>query len=296
MTPSLPQAARRDLETDGCRRSGMRAELERDGFLVLEGALGGELLNRLLDGVDRVYEEERAAGSLGPGGSLHLLDFLHRDPAFLELIDLPGPLAATAGLLGWNIYAYHCHLDVHPPAGDAARPRWLWHQDGGRQNLEVETEPTRPRLSAKVAYFLTDLSEADRGNLTVIPGSHLRNTLPRPERPELGFDEPPGAVPVLAPSGSAVVFDRRLWHARGENTSAVTRKALFVGYTYRWIRPRENGRRNGIDPALLSPLRRQLLGHAASELGYWLPGEDEVPLRSWLNERGLLDPALPSHR
>jgi ectoine hydroxylase len=274
----------------------MRGELERDGYLVLEGVLHRELLDRLLDGVDRVYDEERAAGGLAADGSLHLLDFLHRDPAFLELLDLRGPLAAVAGLLGWNIYAYHCHLDVHPPACGMASPRWLWHQDGGRQNLEIETEPTRPRLSAKVGYFLTDVTTADRGNLAVIPGSHVRNTLPRPERPELGLAEPAGAIPVRAPAGSAVVFDRRLWHARGTNTSAVTRKALFVGYTYRWIRPREDGRRNGIDATSLTPLRRQLLGHASSGLGYWLPDEQEVPLRAWLDERGLLDPVRPSHR
>jgi ectoine hydroxylase len=274
----------------------MQAELERDGYLVLEGAVPGMLLRRLLDGVDRVYEEERAGGRLATDGSLHLLDFLHRDPGFVELLDLPDALAAAASLLGWNIYAYHCHLDVHPPAPAAPGPRWLWHQDGGRQNLELETEPTRPRLSVKVAYFLTDVSEPNRGNFMVVPGSHVRNTLPRPERPELGFDEPEGAVSVLTPPGTAVVFDRRLWHARGENTSPFTRKALFVGYTYRWIRPRENGRRNGIDLARLSPLRRQLLGHASSDLGYWLPTAEEVPLRGWLDERGLLDAAQASHR
>jgi ectoine hydroxylase-related dioxygenase (phytanoyl-CoA dioxygenase family) len=147
-----------------------------------------------------------------------------------------------------------------------------------------------------VAFFLSDVSEPDRGGLRVIPGSHLLNTLPRPERPELGFDEPRGAITILAPPGSAVIFDRRLWHARGANTSTVTRKALFVGYTYRWVRPRENGGRTGIDGEGLSPLRRQLLGYASNGLGYWLPGDDEVPLRTWLDERGLLDTVRPSHR
>ena len=83
----------------------MRAELERDGFLVLERALEGELLSRILHGVDRVYEDERLAGRVAGHGSLHLLDFLHRDPVFLELLDLPDALSAAAGLLGWNIYA-----------------------------------------------------------------------------------------------------------------------------------------------------------------------------------------------
>jgi ectoine hydroxylase-related dioxygenase (phytanoyl-CoA dioxygenase family) len=274
----------------------MPAELERDGYLVLPGALGGDLLRRLLEAVDRVYEEERAAGRAAEDGSLHLLDFLHRDAAFLQLLDLPDTLSAAGCLLGWNIYAYHCHLDVHPPSGAVREARWLWHQDGGRQNLELETEPTRPRLSLKVAYFLTDVSAPGCGNLTVVPGSHVRNMLSRTRGPEPGVAAPEGAVPVLAPAGTAVVFDRRLWHARGENTSELTRKALFVGYTYRWIRPRENGLRGAIDLSRLTPLRRQLLGAASNDLGYWIPTTDDVPLRAWLAERGLLDPARPSHR
>ena len=52
----------------------------------------------------------------------------------------------------------------------------------------------------------------------------------------------------------------------------------------------------GIDLSGVSPLRRQLLGHATTDLGYWLPTDEETPLRSWLDERGLLDPAVPSHR
>ena len=47
--------------------------------------------------------------------------------------------------------------------------RFDWHQDGGRQNREIETIP-RPRLSVKLPYCLSDVSEPGRGNLKVVPG------------------------------------------------------------------------------------------------------------------------------
>ena len=76
-------------------------------------------------------------------------------------------------VLGRDIYVYHCHLDVHPPTCEP--PRWRWHQDGGRQNVELESP--RPLLSLKVGYFLTDVEDADMGLLWVLPGSHRRDTL-----------------------------------------------------------------------------------------------------------------------
>jgi hypothetical protein len=46
----------------------------------------------------------------------------------------------------------------------------------------------------------------------------------------------------------------------------------------------------------LCPLQRQLLGASASQLGYWIPGEEDVPLRGWMRKHGLIDPARPAHR
>ena len=48
-----------------------------------------------------------------------------------------------------------------------------WHQDSGRVNRDLEGDP-RPRISLKVAFFLTDTSVAGRGNFSVVPGSHRR--------------------------------------------------------------------------------------------------------------------------
>jgi ectoine hydroxylase-related dioxygenase (phytanoyl-CoA dioxygenase family) len=236
----------------------MREQLERDGFVVVPGALAPAEVERLETVVDRVWEQE--AGSAGP---LHRLGFAALDDSFLELVDHPSCLPLVAGVLGPNIYVYHCHLDVHPPE-PAAEPRWRWHQDGGRQNVELASP--RPRLSVKVAYFLTDVPTAAHGALRVVPGSQRRDSLPREH-------EPADAEPVLVEAGSAVLFDRRLWHARGDNVSDRTRKVLFYGYTHRWIRPRDELELDPDRLARLTPLRRQLLGFADDPGDYWFPSE-----------------------
>lgn len=252
-------------------------ELDERGFVVVPDALPRPLLGRIREAHDRVYAWEARAGHLCPNGSLHALGALSRDDAFLELVDLPATFPLVRAALGWNIYVYHSHVDAHPPQ-TTSRPIWRWHQDGGRQNVDLGGETTRPRLSVKVAYFLTDVLEPEDGAITVIPGSHLRNTLPRPKRPDLEFHDPAGATPVLVRAGTAVVFDRRLWHARGENTGRRVRKAVFLAYTYRWIRPREEPGRAVLERTP-SPVRRQLLGEAAAPAGHWLPTPADVPVR-----------------
>jgi len=268
--------------------------LQQRGFVMIPDALDPATAARAEAAVDRIHAEESAADRCRPDGAVHALEVLHRDPVLAELLVAPAVLPLICSALGWNIHLYHSHVDVHPPLQAPPEPVWRWHQDGGRQNLELETRPVRPRLSIKVGFFLSDASRPGRGNMLVIPGSHRRNTLPRPDRPELGFAQPEGAVEVRAAPGTACVFDRRIWHGRSPNLSAITRKVVFLGFTYRWIRPRHDHTPDA-HPGL-DPVQRQLLGASASQLGYWIPDERDVPLRSWMRAHGLIDPANPAHR
>ena len=136
-------------------------------------------------------------------------------------------------------------------------------------NRDLETSP-RPRLSVKVAFFLTDVSVPGRGNLVVLPGSQRTDHV---EPPADGSNDLPGAQPILAAAGDAVVFDRRLWHMRSPNTSAHTRKVLFLAYAYRWIRPRDDMPIPADLVATASPAQRQLLGIADATIDHWSLGE-----------------------
>jgi ectoine hydroxylase-related dioxygenase (phytanoyl-CoA dioxygenase family) len=275
-----------------------RADFDRDGYLIIPDAIPSGLLERLIEAQDRVYAQQKAAGLLRQEDqSMHLMGFLHRDKAFLELLELPAVFPLVWGILGWNIHAYHHHIDIHPGIQADVPKTWRWHQDGGRQNLEIETEPTRPLLSVRTAFYLSDLSQPGRGNFMCIPGSHKTSRLPRPQDLSAGFEQPEGAIEVRANQGDAVLFDRRLYHGRSDNYSGIARRCLFIGWTYRWIAPHEDRVITPEHPwwTELTPIQQQLLGGGKDALSYWGIG-DTYPLREYLCERDLLDPKVGNNR
>ena len=270
-----------------------RHRFETDGYVIVPEALSGEETQRARSAIGAAYARARSTGTITTGQPMHQLSAVASVPDLAFLVDHPNTLRYVWSLLGWNVHIYHSHVDVHPPVTAPQRPWWHWHQDGGRQNRELETDP-RPRMSVKVAFWLSDLSKTGRGNFTVIPGSHRRNWLHGPPRRDLPWPAPHEAVQLCVQPGDAVVFDRRLWHARSDNLSTVTRMAAFFGYTYRWVSIRDELPATGSDPwwQSLSPLQRQLLGRCGPGSGdhEWGHQPLDVPLYCALLEQGLLDP------
>jgi ectoine hydroxylase len=268
-----------------CLTAEERQAFSEQGYLIVEDALPPAKVAELTGALDRLYDERRANG-LGPHDSMFFPNFVAREDAFVELVDWPTTFPKAWGILSWNIQLYHSHCGVTPPVApdaDRAKKSLGWHQDSGRVNVEMESAPghPRPRLSLKIGYFLSDVSEPGRGNFHIIPGSHLQDRL---ERPTDGVSDPPGALSVCVKPGSAVFFDRRLWHSASPNHSEIPRKVLFYGYSYRWLRtkddmtiPRELMERSG-------PIRRQLLGDGVNANGHFTPTDADVPLRMWLKE------------
>ena len=265
-----------------CLSDAERESFEADGYLIVADALPAEVVERLTALVDALDLEHRPKEGLTPYERLHLRDFLATDELFLELLDWPTTFPKVWGILGWHIQLYLSHVDVTPPEPpdvERALGRLQWHQDSGRLNVDIESDP-RPRISIKVGYFLTDTTAAGKGNFYILPGSHLQTRL---ELPSGDASNPAGAIPVCVAPGTAVIFDRRLWHSRSPNFSDVTRKAIFYGYSYRWLRPRDNTRIEDFDHCR-DPIRRQLLGATHDGHGYTSPADEDVPLKFWIAE------------
>jgi ectoine hydroxylase-related dioxygenase (phytanoyl-CoA dioxygenase family) len=263
------------------------------GYFVVENALPERMVKQLENRVDQIYQEHLESGwdpytqsAMTPHKNFFYPNFLGRDQLFINLLDWPTTFPKVWGALGWNIYSYHTHLIITPPRKPEERGKkgpLGWHQDSGRVNVEMESHP-RPRLSLKLVFWLSDCSEPGRGNFYIIPGSHVRDALERPGDGSL----PEGAIPVCCKPGDAVFFDRRLWHARSENDSDMTRKGLFYGYGYRWLRPKDD---LTIPKHLFEtndPIRQQLLGGGTNANGHFSPKDADVPLKVWLQERGLI--------
>ena len=53
--------------------AGQRAAFDRDGYLVIRGALGPDETAAAIDAIDRVYADAARSGRLNPDGSMHLL-------------------------------------------------------------------------------------------------------------------------------------------------------------------------------------------------------------------------------
>ena len=277
-----------------------------DGYLLVKNALPGELFESLRGALYDLQAQKRSEG-LNPDETTRQAMFsgansLQENPAIHRLITNPRVLAKVVDILGCNIYVYHAHANVTPPALPGTQvpasfddvPSFGFHQDSARVNVEMghdenaggTTGNPRPRLSVKCAYYLTDMTQAGRGNTWVIRGSHLRDDGVRP--PQLG--QPEGAIPVLAEENSCLIFDRRCWHAASNNFSPENeRLAAFVGYGFRWIRPRDG---MYVEPALKQltcPIARQLLGATTSNQGLYSGNRSDLPLRAWLHDHGIDD-------
>ena len=254
------------------------------GYLIVEDAISPEMVDALEGVADRLDAEERAKTGLAPHKLLSKFRTVIEDDLLLELLDNKKVFPLLWDILGWNIQLYISHLIMYPPEPpDTPRVTKAahWHQDGGRPVPEMERP--HPRLSLKVSYWLTDVTNRDNGAMRIVPCSHKLDT--RPPNSDTDPDgDPEGAIDLLVKRGTAVLFDRRMWHSRGWNFSDVTRKVLFMGYSYRWLRGLDY---NLMPPELLdkcNPIRRQLLGDGVDIKGWWQPTDADVPLKTWIAE------------
>jgi ectoine hydroxylase len=132
----------------------------------------------------------------------------------------------------------------------------------------------QPRVTLKVAIYLTDVEAADDGALEVVPRSHLDTESRYPA------EDQPAGVPILGPAGTVAVFDARLWHRRRDNLGSRVRRAIFWAYSYRWLTSRDTPFEDVPEWAGLPPIRRQLLGDETVDPFYWASGDLPLDPRS----------------
>ena len=208
---------------------------QTSGYLVLPGFLEPDhvaLLTERLHGV--IERRRRLAEALAPtnggadvdGPNTRIFHILEDDPALLDLID-HAPLMPY--LHAFLIRNPHFHAsDAIWEVGASDRPP-QWHPDGGY--LRVLGRPT-PLMQLKVGYYLSDMREPGRGNLTLVPGSHRSAAEPSREQ-QVGYDTMPGAIQVCGPPGTAFMFHNAVWHTRGPSIDPdASRIMLYYAYEH----------------------------------------------------------------
>ena len=212
------------------------ANLREHGFTVVPDVLTGDTLKRTRDALYTAAESDRARGrevaqfALDKGdASLNqrVWNVLSRDPLFEDLAEHPLALSFVRAVLGWpallgNISANICH------------PGCVGGYLHADQTFLGEPWPAEGPQGLNVAWAIDDFTAAN-GATRIVPGSHKRSRGVRFEEQETD------TVAMEAPAGSAIVFESRLWHKTGANTTeGESRAAVFSWYTKHYVRQQEN--------------------------------------------------------
>ncbi len=255
-----------------------------NGYMIVENAIN-DVLQEALEADCQVIASESESAHVNEA------DIISRGMSFIKLATLPTILPKITGLLGWNIWINHSHVNLHPPnkLENDGSFEYGWHRDGGA--IEDDLLDETPWFGIKVGFFLTDTVSENTGTTLCIPGSHKDNrSLPG------DFTLPSTAVPISVPAGTALLMHPRIIHSiRSQNFTNHFRKVVFVQWAYRWLHPVDANTTARIDHKVSDPYERQLLGlstnpsalkekYARGRSGWYYPGDEEVPLKKYLQK------------
>jgi len=211
-------------------------DIREYGLAIIPDVLTGDELKRARDALYRVAQSDRSRGreledfALDYGQkdlNQRIWNLLSRDPIFEDMVEHSIALEYLRNVLGWPALLGNFSANITCPGSR----EMMLHPD---QLFLPEPWPTQGPQGMNVAWAIDDFT-ASNGGTRCVPGSHKLNRAP------VGEEFQSQTVTMEAPAGSIVVFESRLWHKTGANTTASeTRAAAFAWYTKTYVRQQEN--------------------------------------------------------
>ena len=138
-------------------------EIERyrqDGFLVIDGVLGSDWIQRLRSACESALVREKAA-ELGSANAFHLPEIALVHPDFMDTAKHPAIVERLKSLIGENIQLHHSKMATKP-SSSASGVRW--HQDA----------PYIPHTNSDLLTVMVMLDDAtpENGCMQMAKGSH----------------------------------------------------------------------------------------------------------------------------
>jgi ectoine hydroxylase-related dioxygenase (phytanoyl-CoA dioxygenase family) len=229
------------------------ADLDRDGFCVVEDVLSPAEVARVRGRLVTLAAQEAAAGitSARPEGPRNQRAYAltHKGDEFIFLLEHPVLWALMSRVLGPDFLLSSITANIAGPGGAAM----ALHPD---QGYIPPPWPPYP-LVANIMWMLDDFTP-ENGATRFVPGSHRGAPGGQADQARAA-----DAVPVTGRAGSVLCFDGRVLHQTGANTTADVLRHGVLTYCCRpWIRQQENSSLS-IPPELwphLSDRVRQLSG------------------------------------
>jgi ectoine hydroxylase-related dioxygenase (phytanoyl-CoA dioxygenase family) len=222
----------------------------RDGYTVIRQAIAPELIDELLDVLDRLVDELGIvpAGNRFEGAdTLRIYNLLAHDEVFRRVPVHSEVLPVVDGVLGPGcLVSSLSSIDIHP--GEIAQPI---HAD----DQLIPIPKPHPPTVCNTMWALTDFTEAN-GATRIIPGTHLAD-----HSPDYGGDYE--SIPAVMDRGDVLVWHGSLWHGGGANTTDERRVGIAMNYCAGYIRQQEN-QQLGLRPDLVAtfePRLQELVGY-----------------------------------
>ncbi|HSS49781.1 MAG TPA: phytanoyl-CoA dioxygenase family protein [Thermoanaerobaculia bacterium] len=218
--------ALRDLGvTDDVLTQAEKDQLDRDGYLPLEGVLPLEevsALNKRLAELTAAEGDRAGLEVHQEKGTDRLADLVNKDAKFEVCFSHPRVLAAMKHVLGeFKLSSLNSRAAL-PGEGHQAL-----HADSGHPVQPGEYEVCN-------SIWLLDDFTPENGATRVVPGSHRRGTMPGDEMPNPG-DPHPDQIQLTGKAGTVVIFNSHLWHGGTQNQTQSPRRALHSYFALRHL-------------------------------------------------------------
>ena len=264
-----------------------RRQFHDEGYLILRNALDEDSISALIEAGDRLIATEARYNRYQTSDFYDgFRNCITMDDAFIPLMTNDITLPIVIQLLGANLQLSTSHL-IHrhpdPPGTPNSIRRPGWHRDGGGISNDLG-DGRFPRLGLKCAFYLTDLSQPNSGVTMLAPGSNqLVDHIDIPE----GETDPVNALEPLLNPGDCVIFEYRTWHAGAPNFTDLTRKAVMIGYCYRWLKPMDFVQQERPFLDKLNEIETYLAGEEVDQTQEFQPGGGYNPLHEWCERHGV---------
>jgi len=200
----------------------MFEELDREGFVILEGFFPDSLRRALIDRVEELYRLEGAdSGSefRAEPGTRRLANLVDKGEIFREVF-------ANEGVLRYIGHILRPRFKLSSLNARSANPH-----DHGQQPLHVDQgllpDADGP-VVANVVWMLDDFTP-ENGAMRAVPRSHLSGR--RPQEALADPDAPhPDQVLVTGPAGTICIMNAHLWHGGTSNRTDRPRRAIHSFY------------------------------------------------------------------
>ncbi|HLM95197.1 MAG TPA: phytanoyl-CoA dioxygenase family protein [Acidimicrobiales bacterium] len=243
--------------------------LREQGCVVVDSLVTGASLADARDELKRLIAEAPVGERDFDGrATRRVYDPLARTRVLDDWVLHPLLTATVQALLGPSQFGMTILSAVQP--GEVAQ---FLHRDAAIYPLPAEVGP----VEVNTIWAIDEFTRAN-GATVLVPGSHVGGT------PPSAYDWESLTVATMS-AGSVLVYDGRVVHGAGANTTTSARLGLIVEHTVRWLRPAEN-HSLAVSPAVVATLPahlQELLGYNqhSAFLGFVAgrpPGE-------WLHDR-----------